>query len=157
MVTQPVKQEDGNYLCPLKSVFHQKGSLRCEPFSAKKVGRLNPPCFHCHEVLFLFSSSTDPSLSAICASFSLPNAKRLAACRYDAICQTGDITCACTASFRASSGISLERCERLRRAKTVGETMVPTSMNCKQIRKLAPRKQSIILQNFFSLKRIKLV
>lgn len=64
----------------------------------------------CHqELVVLWFSSVDPSLRAAWASLSLPNAKRAAACKYDAICQMGDITWACTASLRASCGISLMR------------------------------------------------
>lgn len=79
---------------------------------------------------FLLFSWMEPSLRAAWASFSLPSAKRAAACKYDAICQNGDIIWAWEASLRASCGMSFIRYDRLRRAKTVGETIVPTSINC---------------------------
>lgn len=58
--------------------------------------------------LFLFSR-IEASLRAAWASFSFPSAKSAAACKYAAICQTGDITWACDASLRASCGVSLMR------------------------------------------------
>lgn len=54
------------------------------------------------EGVFLWASRVVPSLRAACASFSIPSPVRAAACRYDAMCHTGEMTWACIASFRAS-------------------------------------------------------
>lgn len=70
------------------------------------------------------------SFSDSWASFSIPSANSEAACRYIAVGHSGDTTSACIASPRASLAISLIRYDRHRRAKAVGDTIVPPSMNC---------------------------
>lgn len=58
----------------------------CSPFRKRKSNerketRVCSSLLNCQAVAFLFVSSTQPSLSATCASSSLPSEKRAAACK----------------------------------------------------------------------------
>lgn len=87
------------------------------------------------QVLFFLASKFVPSLSVSCASLSMPSLKRHAAWRYKAEGHSGEITWACIASPRASCAISFIKYDRQRRAYTVGDTIVPHSMNYRKTRR----------------------
>jgi len=126
ILADPTKRGRGCYKHLTNPCFLKKSSNTCNflwiywyprwslwPKLLEQLSARNCLCttfFHfCLVVALLLDSRVVPSLSAAWASFSIPSAVRATDWRYDAMCQTGETTCACIASFSASWGMSLMR------------------------------------------------